>query len=170
MLILGIDPGLQKTGWGLISSEGHALQFKSCGLIKTNPADSLALRLATIHRELSQVITQWQPDTSAVEETFINKNPASALKLGQARGVALSVPAIHGVDVAEYAANKIKKSLVGTGHAAKAQMGMMIRTLLPACGQISADEADALAVAICHAHYGITLRSHSRVGGNPQIP
>lgn len=154
MLILGIDPGLQKTGWGIIHSAGHALQFKASGLIKTNAAESLAHRLAALHHGLSAVIEEWAPDAAAVEETFINKNPASALKLGQARGVVLSVPAIHGLEVAEYGANKVKKAIVGTGHAAKEQMGMMVRTLLPACGQISEDEADALAVAICHAHYG----------------
>ncbi|MCB1531305.1 MAG: crossover junction endodeoxyribonuclease RuvC [Alphaproteobacteria bacterium] len=166
MIILGIDPGLQKTGWGIIFSEGHALQFKACGLIKTNNADALADRLAALHHGLSAVIDQWKPDTAAVEETFVNNNPASALKLGQARGVCLSVPAIMGIETAEYSANKIKKSLVGTGHAAKEQVGMMIRTLLPGAlknngGQIGADEADALAVAICHAHYGRTLKAYA---------
>lgn len=154
MLILGIDPGLQKTGWGVIHSEGHSLRFQACGLIETDPGDNLGRRLALIHTELTAVLMRWQPATAAIEETFMNNNAASALKLGQARGVALSVPALHGLDVAEYAANKIKKSLTGTGHAAKQQVGAMIKTLLPGCGQISADEADALAVAICHAHYG----------------
>jgi crossover junction endodeoxyribonuclease RuvC len=97
-----------------------------------------------------------------VEETFINKNPASALKLGQARGVALSVPALYGIETAEYATNKIKKSVVGTGHADKGQVGMMIKRLLPACGKVSEDEADALAVAICHAHYG-SLNSRIKI-------
>ena len=157
MLILGIDPGLQKTGWGIIHSEGHRLEFRASGLIKTNVEDTLAERLATLHHGLSAVVRQWAPASAAVEETFVNKNPASALKLGQARGVVLAVPAIHGLPVAEYAANKVKKSIVGTGHAAKEQMVMMVRMLLPACGQISEDEADALAVAICHAHYG-TMR------------
>lgn len=154
MKILGIDPGLQKCGWGIISSEGHALKFLVCGLIKTVPTDTLARRLAHLHAELSIVIKEYAPDCAAVEETFVNKNPASALKLGQARGVALCVPAIHGLDVAEYGANKIKKSVVGSGHADKTQMGMMVKTLLPSCGQIGLDEADALAVAITHAHYG----------------
>ena len=154
MNILGIDPGLQKLGWGLIHSEGHALRFISSGLIKTNPADTLTRRLAHIHEQLADVIKTHAPDTAAVEETFVNRNPASALKLGQARGVALSVPALYGIEVEEYSANKIKKSVVGVGHADKNQMGMMIKTLLPACGQISVDEADALAVAITHAHYG----------------
>ncbi len=154
MLILGIDPGLQKTGWGLIRSEGHALKFMASGLIKTNPAEVLALRLACIHRGLVDVIKAHDPDTAAIEEIFVNRNPASALKLGQARGVALMVPALYGISIAEYAANKVKKSVVGAGHASKDQIGMMVRTLLPACGQVSEDEADALAVAICHAHYG----------------
>ncbi len=153
MIILGIDPGLQKTGWGVIQRDGHALRYLASGLIKTNPADTLPRRLAFLHESLADILKQWTPDCAAVEETFINKNPASALKLGQARGVLLAVPAIYGIETAEYSANKVKKSIVGTGHAAKEQMGMMIRTLLPACGQISEDEADALAVAITHAHY-----------------
>jgi len=154
MLILGIDPGLQKTGWGLIESLGSALQFKAAGLIKTDPAQSMAKRLSSLHCELCKIIEVWNPQSAAIEETFVNKNPASALKLGQARGVLLAVPALYGIETAEYSANKIKKSIVGTGHAAKNQMGMMVKTLLPACGQISEDEADALAVAITHAHYG----------------
>lgn len=154
MRILGIDPGLQKTGWGIIDSEGHAIKFIACGLIKTNPADELAVRLAFLHEEIKKVIEEWQPSTAGIEETFVNRNPASALKLGQARGVLLAVPALCGLKVGEYSANKIKKSVVGTGHAAKDQMGMMVKTLLPGCGQIGADEADALAVAITHAHYG----------------
>ncbi len=154
MLILGIDPGLQKTGWGLIQSEGSALKFISSGLIKTNPKDDLGRRLADLHLGLSEMLTTWQPTSAAVEEIFVNKNPKSTLKLGQARGICLAAPALHGIEVGEYATNKIKKSLVGVGHASKDQMGMMVRTLLPACGQISEDEADALAVAICHAHYG----------------
>lgn len=152
--ILGIDPGLQKCGWGIIESEGHSLRFIACGLVTTNPADEMALRLAAIHEGLSKVIKTYEPDSAAIEETFVNRNPASALKLGQARGVAMAVPALHGLSVAEYSANTIKKSTVGAGHAAKEQMGMMVKILLPACGSPSADEADALAVAITHAHYG----------------
>ena len=153
MIILGIDPGLEKTGWGVIRAEGNALRYLGSGLIKTNPADEMAARLAVLHEGIRDVIELFKPDTAAVEETFVNKNPASALKLGQARGVVMCVPALCGLDVAEYAANKVKKSVVGSGHAAKQQMGMMIRTLLPACGSISEDEADSLAVAITHAHY-----------------
>ncbi len=154
MLILGIDPGLQKTGWGIIHSEGHALGFRACGLIKTDAGDSLPRRLACLHEGLRAVMEQWRPASAAMEETFVNKNPASALKLGQARGALLAVPALMGLDVAEYAANQVKKSVVGTGHAGKDQIGMMVRTLLPACGAIGPDEADALAVAITHAHHG----------------
>lgn len=153
MRILGIDPGLQKTGWGIIHSEGARLSYVASGLIKTNPKYNLAARLSTLHEQLSDVLKIHLPDQAAVEETFVNKNPASALKLGQARGVVLCVPSLYGLPVAEYGANKVKKSVVGSGHADKVQVGMMIRTLLPACGQISEDEADALAVAITHAHH-----------------
>ncbi len=153
MRILGIDPGLQKTGWGVIESQGNRLIFVASGLIKTKPKDAMAYRLSCLHEGLMDVIKQYAPETSAIEETFVNQNPASALKLGQARGVLMCVPALYGVPVAEYGANKVKKSVVGTGHADKNQVGMMIRTLLPSCGQISEDEADALAVAIAHAHY-----------------
>ena len=153
MRILGIDPGLQKTGWGVIVSQGNRLTFVASGLIKTKPKDTMAQRLSCLHEGLADVVKQYAPETAAIEETFVNQNPASALKLGQARGVLLCVPALYGLSVGEYSANKVKKSVVGTGHADKNQVGMMIKTLLPACGQISEDEADALAVAITHAHY-----------------
>jgi crossover junction endodeoxyribonuclease RuvC len=153
MIILGIDPGLQKTGWGVIRAEGNALKYLGSGLIKTEASQSLAARLAVLHEGLKIILDEFKPEEAAVEETFVNQNAASALKLGQARGVVLCVPALYGIEVAEYAANKVKKSIVGTGHAQKDQMGMMIRTLLPACGSISEDEADSLAVAITHAHY-----------------
>lgn len=153
MRILGIDPGLQKCGWGVIETQGNRLSYVACGLIKTKTADPLAVRLAALHEGLADVVKNYTPDSAAIEETFVNKNPASALKLGQARGVLLAVPALYGLPVAEYAANKVKKSVVGTGHAEKQQIGLMIRRLLPACGQIGEDEADALAVAITHAHH-----------------
>lgn len=153
MKILGIDPGLQKCGWGIIFVNGSSLKYIASGLIKPKAALSLASRLALIHEGLADIINLHGPEAASVEETFVNKNPASALKLGQARGAALAVPALYGLDVAEYSANKIKKSLVGNGHASKDQVGHMIRTLLPTCGQVSEDEADALAAAITHAHY-----------------
>ena len=153
MLILGIDPGLQKTGWGIIHIEGSRIQYRDSGLIKTNTKAPLPERLATLHNGLADIIKKSSPNAAAIEETFVNKNPASALKLGQARGVLLAVPALYGLETAEYAANKVKKSIVGVGHADKNQMGVMIKMLLPACGQITEDEADALAVAITHAHH-----------------
>ena len=160
MLILGIDPGLQKTGWGAIESVGNRLTFVASGLIKTTKDLPLSARLAQLDDGLARVLRDRQPDAAAVEETFVNKNPTSTLKLGQARGVCLLAPARAGLIVHEYATNLIKKSIVGSGHATKDQMGMMIRTLLPASGPVSEDEADALAVAICHAHHAAT---HARV-------
>ncbi len=153
MKIIGIDPGLQKTGWGVISFQNNTLGYVASGLIKTNPKHALCDRLAILHYGLCEILDEHKPEKAAIEETFVNKNPASALKLGQARGVLLCVPALRGIDVAEYGANKVKKSIVGSGHAAKQQMGMMIKTLLPASGDVSEDEADALAVAITHAHH-----------------
>lgn len=154
MLIIGIDPGLQKTGWGLVYSKDNHIKFIASGLIKTKAQAPAAERLASLHLGLLEILQLHKPQTAAIEETFVNKNPASALKLGQARGILLATPAIYGIDVAEYSANKIKKSVVGAGHASKAQVSMMVKTLLPTCGELSEDEADALAVAITHAHYG----------------
>ena len=153
MRILGIDPGLERTGWGIIESEGSRLSFLAAGAILSKSSESMAVRLSRIDRELSQIVEQWKPDSAAIEETFVNKNAASSLKLGQARGVAIVAPARAGLDVAEYSANTIKKSVVGVGHAGKDQIGMMIKVLLPTAGQLTADAADALAVAICHAHH-----------------
>jgi crossover junction endodeoxyribonuclease RuvC len=160
MLILGIDPGLQKTGWGIIRSEGTRLSFISCGLIQPDKDAPMADRLAHIHHELTLIMGRHKPSFAAIEETFVNKNPASALKLGQARGAAMAVPALFNIPVSEYATNKIKKSVTGAGHAAKEQIGMMIKLLLPGTGTISEDEADALAVAICHAHH-VPAASHT---------
>lgn len=154
--ILGIDPGLQRTGWGVIDVSGNRLRHVAHGVVKTVAGLPLAQRLVQIETGLLQVIEALKPHAAAVEEIFVNSNPGSALKLGIARGVALLVPARMGLDVAEYPANLVKKSVVGTGHAAKEQVGMMIRTLLPGCDVEKADAADALAVAICHAHHGAT--------------
>lgn len=162
MRILGIDPGLQKTGWGIIESEGHRLSFISSGLVKTNAGLTLPDRLAQIDNGINAVLNQFKPDQAGIEETFVNTNAASSLKLGAARGVAMVVPARVGLVVGEYPANLVKKSVVGAGKAGKDQVGMMIRTLLPACGEISEDEADALAVAICHAHHA---NSQALMGG-----
>lgn len=153
MRVLGIDPGLENTGWGIIESQGSRLSFIAAGVVRTKPADPIAQRLLRIHAGLTEIIREWKPETACIEETFVNKNAASSLKLGQARGVAMLAPASYGLDVAEYSANLIKKSVVGTGHAAKDQVGLMVRMLLPGCGEMAPDAADALAVAICHAHH-----------------
>ena len=151
--IIGIDPGLQKTGWGIIEASGSSLRFVDCGLIKPNPKSEMAERLQFLSEELTQVLTQYEPKTAAIEDTFVNQNPTTSLKLGMARGALMLTLAQYGLDVSEYAPNKIKKSVVGQGHAAKDQMGMMVKVLLPSCGSPSEDEADALAIAITHAHY-----------------
>lgn len=152
--ILGIDPGLQNTGWGIIESSGSSLRFIATGLIQTQPADAFATRLHQIDSALFEAIEYHKPDMSAIEETFVNKNPSSTLKLGMARGAAIASVARTGIPVAEYAARFVKKAIVGSGRADKTQMGMMIRHLLCLKQNINSDQADALAVAICHAHYG----------------
>jgi crossover junction endodeoxyribonuclease RuvC len=153
MKILGIDPGLTHTGWGIINADHGRLSFVAAGRISPPTAAPMADRLAVILVELQKIMTLYRPESAAIEQTFVNANPASALKLGQARGVALAAPALCGVPVAEYAANLIKKSIVGAGHADKEQIQMMIRVLLPKAGDLAADAADALAVAITHAHH-----------------
>ncbi len=154
MKLLGLDPGLQNTGWGIITTEGNHLSFIDGGTVRTDKSASLAQRLMQLHDGLKTVIEAHQPDEAAVEETFVNKNPTSTLKLGQARGIVMLVPAQHGLVVAEYTPNLVKKTVVGTGHASKEQIQMMVKTILPGCREgLSADCADALAVAICHAHH-----------------
>ena len=164
--ILGIDPGLRKTGWGVVVSEGSKLGFVACGCVESDAGLPLSERLRQLHEGLTRIVTSFSPDEVAVEETFVNRDPQSALKLGQARGVALVVPALAGLSVAEYAANLVKKTVVGVGHADKKQVQMMIRVLLPKAETRSADAADALAVAICHAqHRGMrALVAQMRVG------
>lgn len=151
--ILGVDPGLSATGWGLIEAVGSRLSFRACGSIVTRAETPLSQRLAFIHRELSALIGEHAPDEGAVEETFVNRDPRSALKLGQARGVALSCLALADLKVAEYAANLVKKTVVGVGHAEKPQVAMMVKRLLPTSLARTPDAADALAVAICHAQH-----------------
>ena len=151
--ILGIDPGLRNTGWGLIEATGTRLTYVGCGSIHTDAATSLADRLALIHRSIARLVDDERPAEAAVEETFVNRDPQSTLKLGQARGAALAALALMDLPVAEYAANLIKKTVVGVGHAEKAQVQMMVKMLLPASQAKSPDAADALAVAICHASH-----------------
>ncbi|MGO4407291.1 crossover junction endodeoxyribonuclease RuvC [Bosea sp. RAF48] len=151
--IIGIDPGLRKTGWGVVVSEGNKLSFVACGCVESDGTLALGERLRQLHEGLHKIIATHRPHEAAVEETFINRDPQSALKLGQARGIALVVPSLAGLSVAEYAANLVKKTVVGVGHADKKQVQAMIRVLLPKAETRSADAADALAVAICHAQH-----------------
>ena len=153
MRLIGFDPGLRHTGWGVIESDGNRLSHVANGVISTNGKADLASRLAELYDGLVEVIDRYAPLEAAVEETFVNKNPASTLKLGQARGIVMLVPARAGIPVGEYTPNLIKKSVVGAGHAAKEQVQMMVGVLLPGTDIANADAADALAVAICHAHH-----------------
>ena len=165
MRVIGIDPGLRQTGWGVISVSGNRLSHVSDGIVESDPNLTLAQRLKQIHGGLQGVMREYNPDEAAVEETFVNVNAASTLKLGQARGVTLLVPARHGLPVAEYAPNMIKKSVVGAGHAAKEQVQMMVKTLLPGSMIDSPDAADALAVAICHAHHRVASGLAAQLAG-----
>ena len=151
--ILGIDPGLRRTGWGVVEIVGNRLTFLGCGSVLTRNHDALAIRLLTIHDGLSDILDQFRPDEAAVEATFVNKDAKATLKLGQARGIAMVVPARAGVPVAEYAPNLVKKSIVGAGHGDKTQIRMMIGVLLPKADPASDDAADALAIAVTHAHH-----------------
>ncbi len=153
MRLLGLDPGLRHTGWGVIDATDNRLSHVADGVVCTDGRLSLAERLVQLEEGLAAVIERFGPVEAAVEETFVNRNPVSTLKLGQARGIALLVPARAGLVVAEYPPNVIKKTVVGAGHAAKEQIQMTVRTLLPGCAIPDADAADALAVAICHAHH-----------------
>lgn len=166
MKLIGLDPGLQNTGWGIIRVDGNRLQFVAAGTVRSSRSLSLAERLLQLHKGLAAVMGENRPDSAAVEETFVNKNPVSTLKLGQARGVALLVPAHCGIPVSEYAPNLVKKTVVGTGHADKEQIQMMVKTILPGCREsLSADAADALAVAICHARHVRTKERIAAAGG-----
>ncbi len=156
--LIGLDPGLRHTGWGVIDVTGNRLTHVADGAVHSDGDLSLAERLTQLHDALTMVIERHRPDEAAVEEVFVNKNPASTLKLGMARGVALLVPARAGLPVAEYPTNLVKKSVVGAGHADKKQVQVMVRMLLPGAELASADAADALAVAICHAHHMQTKR------------
>jgi crossover junction endodeoxyribonuclease RuvC len=162
--ILGIDPGLRRTGWGMIAIEGNRLMFLACGSLPTEDGAGLAIRLLAIHDGLQRVVEEHAPDEAAVEATFVNKDASATLKLGQARGIAMLVPAIAGLPVAEYAPNLVKKTIIGVGHGEKAQIRMMIGVLLPKADPRTHDAADALAVAVTHAHHrqSILLRTAAR--------
>jgi crossover junction endodeoxyribonuclease RuvC len=167
MKLLGLDPGLRVTGWGVIEVIDNRLRHLADGAVTSAADDPLAVRLAALYDGVAAVIAEFAPDAAAVEETFVNRNPASTLKLGQARGVVLLAPARAGLPVAEYATNLVKKSIVGAGHAAKTQIAMMVRTLLPGARLETPDAADALAVAICHAHHAASARHVARATAAP---
>lgn len=152
MRVLGIDPGLRTLGWGVIDSGGGRLAHVANGSLRSGEGD-LAARLRALFQGLSEIVARYAPDAAAVEETFVNVNAAATLKLGQARGIAVVVPAMAGIAVGEYAPNAVKKAVVGVGHADKAQIGHMVRLMLPGSAPAGPDAADALAVAICHAHH-----------------
>jgi crossover junction endodeoxyribonuclease RuvC len=160
--VIGLDPGLRHTGWGVIDVTGNSLRHVANGALHSDGDRSLADRLCQLHDALAAVLGTWRPDEAAVEETFVNCNPSSTLKLGMARAVALLVPARAGLPVTEYPTNLVKKSVVGAGHADKTQVQAMMRLLLPGSTLKSADAADALAVAVCHAHHRTTRLAWSR--------
>ena len=160
MRVIGIDPGLRRTGWGVVDVEGARLTHVANGVCQSEGAD-LALRLRSLYDALTRVVAAWHPETAAVEQTFVNKDAAGTLKLGQARGIALLVPALYGIPVAEYAPNAVKKVVVGVGHAEKRQVEHMVRLQLPTAVIAGADAADALAIALCHAHHA---RFNDRLG------
>ena len=151
--ILGIDPGLRRTGWGVLDIEGNRLIFVGCGSVETREQMALASRLLAIHAGLGAVLDRFRPAEAAIEQTFVNKDGVATLKLGQARGVAMLAPAMFGIPVAEYAPNQVKKTVVGAGHADKNQILVMLKILLPKAEPTSADAADALAITITHAHH-----------------
>ena len=159
MIILGLDPGLGRTGWGLIRAEGNRLSHVANGRLKTDSAAPLPRRLAHLDAMLSALIVDHPPDAAAVEEVFVNANPQSTLKLGQARGVVICAAARGGIEVGEYAARLVKKAVVGVGNADKAQVHAMVARLLPGVKIDGPDAADALAVAICHAHHLASART-----------
>ena len=164
MRLIGLDPGLRRTGWGVIEVEGNRLSHVASGAVVSDAGLSLAERLSQIFDGLTTVIAGHDPAEAAVEETFVNRNPASTLKLGQARGAVLLAPAQAGIRVTEYPATLIKKALVGNGHADKKQVQAMVAILLPGARPDTADAADALAIAICHAHHRSTAAARRLVG------
>jgi crossover junction endodeoxyribonuclease RuvC len=156
--VLGLDPGLRHTGWGVIDVSGNRLTHVADGVVHAAIDQPLAMRLVALFRQITSVVELFRPDEAAVEETFVNRNPASTLKLGVARGVVLLAPAERGLPVAEYSANLVKKAVVGVGHAEKTQVQLMVQRLLPGCNSGTPDAADALAVAICHANHAAARR------------
>ncbi|WOI55831.1 crossover junction endodeoxyribonuclease RuvC [Palleronia sp. LCG004] len=153
MRILGVDPGLRTMGWGVIEVDGSRLRHVANGLCTSDGSDALGSRLMSLHRQLSELLSQHRPDGAAIEQTFVNRDGAGTLKLGQARGVALLALAQSGIEVGEYAPNSVKKTVVGVGHADKRQIDHMVRMQLPGADPVGPDAADALAIALCHAFH-----------------
>lgn len=151
--VIGIDPGLRRTGWGVIETLGNRLTFIASGTVTSDNKKGLAERLVQLHDGLTNIMELQKPEEAAVENTFVNKDAGATLKLGQARGIALLVPSLAGLSVAEYAPNLVKKTVVGTGHAEKEQIRVMVKILMPRATFDTDDAADALAIAICHAHH-----------------
>ena len=164
--IIGIDPGLRRTGWGIVETVGTSLRFIASGTVKPDEKANLAERLRQLHDGLVDVVRAHAPDEAAVEQTFVNKDANATLKLGQARGIAMLIPARAGLPVSEYAPNLVKKTIVGSGHGEKAQIRMMIGVLLPKADPATDDAADALAIAVTHAHHRTSaiLRQALRAG------
>ncbi|WP_336276629.1 crossover junction endodeoxyribonuclease RuvC [Bartonella sp. CB178] len=160
--IIGIDPGLRRTGWGVVDFSGNHLQFVAAGTVSSDAQRDLAFRLYQLHEGLSGILRQFMPDEASVEHVFVNKDATATLKLGQARAIALLVPAQANLPVFEYAPNKVKKSVIGVGHGDKKQIHMMVKILLPRAEFDSSDAADALALALCHSAHRTSL--HSRLG------
>lgn len=163
MRVIGIDPGLRQLGWGVIDVAGNRLSHVANGVCRPIGAD-LSERLLSLHSQLSDIVSRFRPDAAAIEQTFVNRDGAGTLKLGQARGVALLVPAQFGIDVGEYAPNKVKKTVVGVGHADKSQIAHMVKVQLPGAEPAGPDAADALAIAICHAHHARLPGQARRIG------
>jgi crossover junction endodeoxyribonuclease RuvC len=163
--IIGIDPGLRRTGWGILETLGNSLRFIASGTVTSDGDMDLASRLCQLHDGLAEVVHSYQPHEAAVEQTFVNKDAVATLKLGQARGIAMLVPARAGLPVAEYAPNAVKKSVIGVGHGEKQQIHMMVKILMPKAEFKGNDAADALAIAICHAHNRSADRMRKAMAG-----
>jgi crossover junction endodeoxyribonuclease RuvC len=163
--IIGIDPGLRRTGWGVVETLGNSLRFVAAGTIRSDDKAALASRLRQLHDGLLAALHEHMPHEAAVEATFVNKDATATLKLGQARGVAMLVPALAGLAVAEYAPNAIKKTVIGVGHGDKKQIHMMVRVLMPRASFDTDDAADALAIAICHAHHRQSVAARLAAAG-----
>lgn len=163
MMICGIDPGLRYTGWAIVRGTASSPIYVASGRVKSNDKDPLAVRLATLFTELQKIIQEWEPMEVAVEETFVNQNPTTTLKLGSGRAVSLLVPALADIPVFEYKPNTIKKTVVGVGHADKQQVDMMVKVLLPKANPETPDEADAIAIALCHLFHQTPLNQQTQI-------